>query len=136
MDKSQLYAKESEKTVSHFVSEFRKVCEKNQFVINNTDSMNMASSFNTHGASVPENFDLHMMQICMPLKASKSLIANPERSILMPKFVMAFSQNGRTQIRYLSYSKEDISALVDDQDYPESLAQTSTKIRSMIDEAR
>ncbi len=64
-----------------------------------------------------------------------SMNANPERSILMPKFVMVFSRDGKTQIRFFYYSAETIRAMVDDDVFPGSLAQTYEKIISMIDEA-
>ncbi|KAF0187463.1 MAG: hypothetical protein FD168_2586 [Desulfobulbaceae bacterium] len=78
-----------------------------------------------------------MMQVCKPTKADKSLTVNPERAILMPKFVMVFSKDGKTQIRYMSYHADDIAEMVpDDPKFPASLAETVIKIRSMIDEAR
>ena len=45
----------------------------------------------------------HMIQICKPEKAAKSLAANPERAVLMPKFVMAFSNGGTTQLPVLQH---------------------------------
>jgi len=78
-----------------------------------------------------------MMQVCKPTKADKSLTANPERAILMPKFVMVFTKEGKTQIRYMSYSAADIAEMVPvDPQFPESLAETFAKVRSMIDEAK
>lgn len=137
MDRTEsLYAVESEKSVTKFVDDFAAVVVKNNFVINNEHSMNMRKTFAEHGGNVPENFDLHMIQICKPTKADKSLTFNPERSILMPKFVHVFSKNNKTQIRYLSYSQEDIGNLVEnDEKFSGSLKQTFTTIRSMIDEA-
>lgn len=98
--------------------------------------MNMKKTLVEHGGAVPDEFDLHMMQICMCTKADKSLTVNPERAIFMPKFVMVFSKNGKTQIRYLRYSTGDITVLVPgDPNFPESLAQTFVKIRFMINKA-
>ena len=138
MNRNQdLYTTESTKSVEQFVGDFAEVVKKNAFVVNNLDTMNMKKTFTEHGGKVSEDFDLHMMQVCKPTKADGSLSMNPERAILMPKFVMVFSRDGKTQVRYLSYSAEDISELVlDDPKFPESLAQTFTKIRSMIDEAK
>jgi uncharacterized protein (DUF302 family) len=132
-----LYCIESEKSVAQFVADFSEIVKKNAFVVNNAETMDMKQTFREHGGAVPDEFDLHMMQVCKPTKADKSLTMNPERSILMPKFVMVFSKDGKTQVRYLSYSGADITALVpDDPKFPESLAQTFAKIRSMIDEAQ
>lgn len=135
MDNSQVYRTETSKSPAQFAQDFGSVCEKYDFVVNNSDTMDMKNTFRNHGGQVPDDFDLHMMQVCKPTKADKSLTANPERAILMPKFVHAFSKDGKTQVRYMSYSADDIAAVVDDTAFPESLAQTFAKIRSMIDEA-
>jgi hypothetical protein len=132
-----LYCVESEKSVARFVADFGELVKKYAFVIGNPTTMNMKETFDGHGGTVPDDFDLHMMQVCKPTKADASLTANPERSILIPKFVMVFSKNGKTQIRYMSFSLPDIAELVpDDPKFPESLVLTFNKIRSMIDEAK
>ena len=132
-----LYCAESDKSVKDFVADFTNVVQQYAFVVNNLDTMDMKKTFGAHGGEVPDDFDLHMMQLCKPTKADKSLTMNVERSILMPKFVMVFSKDGKTQIRYLSYSADFISEFVlDDPKFPESLAETFAKIRSMIDEAK
>ncbi|SDO55718.1 DUF302 domain-containing protein [Desulforhopalus singaporensis] len=132
-----LYAVESDKSVTGFVEDFAAVAASNGFVINNRATMDMKKTFQAHGGSVSEDFDLHMIQICKPTKADKSLAANPERAILMPKFVHVFTKNNRTQVRYLGYSPAYIASMVkDDSAFPDSLAQTFGTIRAMIDEAR
>ncbi len=132
-----LYVTESAKGVGQFAADFSAIVKANDFVVNNSETMDMQKTFRAHGGEVSDDFDLHMMQICKPTKADKSLTANPERAILMPKFVMVFSRDGKTQIRYLSYSNADILELVrDDPKFVESVGQTFTKIRSMIDEAK
>lgn len=136
MDRNDLYATESSKTPAQFAKDFEAVCNTYDFIVNNRDTMDMGKTFTAHGGEVGADFDLHMIQVCKPAKASKSLSANPERSILMPKFVMAFSKEGKTQIRYLSYGEADIRAVVDDDVFPGSLAETFAKIRAMIDEAK
>ncbi|MCB2180594.1 MAG: DUF302 domain-containing protein [Desulfobulbaceae bacterium] len=136
MQKNQVYATETSKSTSEFAASFGEVTKKYGFVIHNESSMDMAYSFGKHGAEVAEGFDLHMIQICKPEKAAKSLSANPERAILMPKFIMTFTQNGKTQIRFLSFSEENIKAVVDDDVFPASLAETYKKIHEMIDEAK
>jgi uncharacterized protein (DUF302 family) len=133
----ELYSVTSEKSVAQFVADFSDVVKKNAFVVNNHENMDMKKTFREHGGTVPDEFDLHMMQVCKPTKADGSLTTNPERAIFMPKFVMVFSQAGKTQIRYLSFSAEDIAAFVlDDPKFSESVGQTFVKIRSMIDEVK
>ncbi|MEN8141089.1 MAG: DUF302 domain-containing protein [Thermodesulfobacteriota bacterium] len=136
MDKSQLFSAETAKSPAEFAKDFTAVCEKYDFIVNNSGTMDMAKTFAAHGHPGAEGFDLHMIQVCKPMKASGSLSGNPERAILMPKFVHAFSKEGKTQVRYLSYSGDDIAALVDnDKPFPGALAETFAKIQSMISEA-
>ena len=136
MKKDQVFAAQTEKSPADFASSLGVILRKNGFIINNESTMDMARAFQAHGAEVAPGFDLHMIQVCKPDKAAKSLSANPERAILMPKFVMVFTRDGRTQIRFLSYSEEDIRGVVEDEVFPGSLAETYARIRSMIDEAR
>lgn len=131
-----LFITQSDKSVQQFVADFTEVVEQNHFIINNLKTMNMNKAFRAHGENVAKGFDLHMIQVCKPGKASKSLSANPERAVLMPKFVHVFSKNNKTQIRYMSFSPEAIDELVtDDPKFKESLAQTFAEIRSMISQA-
>lgn len=136
MNRDNLYATETNKSNRQFVADLGSVVKKHGFIIHNENTMEMAHSFGKHGAAVAEGFDLHMIQLCKPEKAAKSLSANPERAVLMPKFIMTFTQNGKTQIRFLSYSADNIRAVVDDEQFPLSLAETYQKIVSMIEEAR
>ena len=132
-----LYVAQSSKNVKKFAEDFKKVAENYNFIIHNSTTMDMSKTFADHGADVPDDFDLHMIHVCKPAKSSVSLVTNPERAIFMPKFIMAFSKDSKTEIRYLSYGEEHIRELVvEDDTLPSSLNQTFVKIRSMIDEAR
>jgi len=131
-----LYCTETAKSSAKFAHDFKDVVEKYGFIIGNEPAMDMAKTFSDHGGEVGPDFDLQMIQVCKPDKAAKSLSANPERSILMPKFVMAFGKEGKTQIRFFYYNAETIAQMVNDEIFPESLAQTYKKMISMIDEAK
>lgn len=134
---NNVYIAESDKSVPRFVEDFITVARTKDFLINNLETMDMKKTFRAHGGEVPDDFDLHMIQVCKPTKADKSLSSNPERAILMPKFVHVFTAAGKTQIRYLSHGADDIAALVpDDPAFPDSLAQTHAVIHAMIDEAK
>lgn len=135
MNRDNLFAAETSKSNRQFVEDLGRVVKKNGFIIHNENTMEMAHSFGKHGAEVAEGFDLHMIQICKPEKAAKSLSANPERAVLMPKFIMTFTRSGKTQIRFLRYSADNIRAVVDDDQFPASLAETYQKIVGMIEEA-
>ena len=129
-----LYAVETTKSPAEFARDFGKVVNKYGFIVHNENHMDMAHLFGEHGAEVAEGFDMHMIQICKPEKSAKSLQANPERAILLPKFVVAFSKKGTTHVRFFYFSEENIRAMVDDDIFPGSLVETYKKIISMIDE--
>ncbi len=130
-----LYRSETDKSSAVFARDLSAIVKKNGFVVHNENSMDMAHSFGQHGAEIADGFDLHMIQICKPEKAAASLQANPERAILMPKFVMTFAKGDKTEIRFFHFSADNIRAMVDDEVFPDSLAQTYEKIISMIEEA-
>ncbi len=130
-----LYKSETTKSSAEFARDFSTVTKKYGFVVHNEDSMDMAHLFGQHGAEIAEDFDLHMIQLCKPEKSAVSLQANPERAILMPKFVVTFAKENKTQIRFFYFSADNVRAMVDDDAFPESLAKTYEKIISMIEEA-
>ena len=131
-----IYRAETQKPVMQFVADLATAAARRGFFIHNESKMDMAHTFGRHGVKVAEGFDLHMIQICKPGKAGQSLSKNPERAVLMPKFVMTFTRDGKTQIRLLRYSREMIATLVDDPEFPESLASSFQDIVNMIEEAR
>ena len=136
MQKDDVFATSTEKGINQFVSDLGLVAKKYGFIVHNEDKMELADTFGAHGVEVAEGFDLHMIQLCKPEKAAKSLMTNPERAILMPKFIMAFSADGKTQIRFLRFSQENIRNVVDDDQLPASLAETYNVIERIIEEAR
>ncbi len=136
MQPDNLYVSETSKNNDQFVKDLSETVNKYGFIVHNETTMEMSHTFGKHGAEVAEDFDLHMIQICKPGKAAKSLSANPERAVLMPKFIMTFTENDKTQIRFMHYSEENIRSIVDDDQFPASLAETYAKIISMIEEAK
>ncbi|MDT8418812.1 MAG: DUF302 domain-containing protein [Desulfuromonadales bacterium] len=132
---TRIYRTESEKSVAQFVAAFGQIAATRGFTIHNEDKMEMAHIFGAHGAEVAESFDLHMVQVCKPVKAARSLEKNPERAVLMPKFVIAFSRDGKTQVRMLKYGNELIAELVDDEEFPGSLEESFATLTTLIDAA-
>lgn len=132
----KIYQNETDKPVEQFVSDLTEMAKASGFTIHNEDKMEMAHTFGLHGVEVAENFDLHMIQICKPEKAAKSLGKNLERAVLMPKFIMTFSDQGKTQIRFLHYTPESVRALVEDDEFPGSLTESFSQIINFIDAAR
>lgn len=137
MQRDHVYSTTSTKSTAEFARAFEEAARKKGLVVHNQNTMDMSHTFGLHGVKVAEDFDLHMIQVCNPPKAAQSLSANPERAILMPKFIMTFTSDGATQIRFLTYSEENIKAVVENDDqFPESLAQTYKTIIGIIDEAK
>ena len=132
----KIYRAETTKPVTRFINDLSSLAAARGFLIHNEDKMEMANVFGHHGVEVAEDFDLHMIQVCKPEKAAKSLSENPERSVLMPKFIMIFSRNGLTQIRCVHYLQATVRALVDDDEFPGSLAESFTQIIGLIEETR
>ncbi len=135
MQWAELYQKETIKTLVQYIKDLKGAGEMRGFIIHNESRMEMAHSFGAHGVTVAQGFDLHMIQICKPEKAAVSLQSNPERAILMPKFVMAFSSEGKTQVRFLIYNRPMIEALVDEPAFADSLVESYATIKTIIDEA-
>ncbi len=135
MQWAELYQKETEKPLGQFVTDLKSAGKERGFIIHNENSMEMAHTFGTHGVEVTQGFDLHMIQICKPEKAAVSLQTNPERAVLMPKFVMAFTRDGKTQVRFLVYKQPMIEALVGESAFADSLIESYTATKTMIDVA-
>lgn len=135
MESNDVYQAESLKSPAVFVRDFERHLHSDGFVINNRENMNMAQSFASHEVTVGKGFDLYMIQVCKPVKAAQSLEKNPERAVLMPKFVMVFTKDGTTRIRFLQYNAADIGAIVDDAVFPASLAESYRNIINSIEQA-
>ena len=136
MENTRVHSVETEKGLEHYIEDFISLVESNGFVVNNRETMDMKKNFTRHGGQVADDFDLHMIQVCKPTKADKSLGLNPERAVLMPKFIHVFSKNGKTQARFLAHGADFILAQVPgDAAFPSSLAQTYAKIVEMMEGA-
>lgn len=135
MQWAELYQKETAKPLAQFIKDLKSAGKERGFIIHNENGMEMAHTFGSHGVEVAQGFDLHMIQICKPEKAAVSLQANPERAVLMPKFVMTFSGGGKTQVRFLVYNRPMIEALVGEAAFADSLVESYGAIKAMIDVA-
>jgi uncharacterized protein (DUF302 family) len=132
---AEIFRAESSKPLDDFIASLATTASRRGFFIHNESKMDMARTFGQHGFTMAADFDLHMIQICKPEKAANSLSRNPERAVLMPKFVVVFSRDGRTFIRFLRYTQLMVAELIDDDDFPESLAKSFDEIIAMIHEA-
>ncbi len=136
MNQADIYQTETKKPLADYVAALDAVATRRGFSIHNRSNMAMADAYRANNLPMSSDFDLHMIQVCKPEKSSQSFQANIERAPLMPKFIVVFSKDDATQVRFLSYRKELIASLVPgDAQFPESLAQSYAVIREMIDEA-
>jgi uncharacterized protein (DUF302 family) len=135
MQWAELYQEETAKPLAQFIKDLKRAGELRGSVIHNESGMELAHTFGSHGMEVAQGFDLHMIQICKPEKAALSLQINPERAVLMPKFVMAFTRDGKTQVRFLLYNRPMIEALVGEPAFDDSLVESYAAIKIMIDAA-
>ena len=131
-----IYRSETKKPIDLFVEDLSLLAKARGFMIHNEDKMEMSYTFGQHGVEVADDFDLHMIQICKPQKAAASLSQNPERAVLMPKFIMTFSRGNTTQIRFQHYSRETVTSLVDDKAFPDSLLKSFEEIIALIETAK
>jgi len=132
---SQVFQRTSHKSLPEFIQALDQAATRQGFIIHNRDRMDLASTFRAHDIAVAPGFDVHMIQLCKPARAAASLGQNPERATLMPKFVIAFSRDGMTQVRYFGLDEQLVATLVDDAEFPASLAETQRIIHGLIDEA-
>ena len=135
MQWAEIFSRESNKPLAGFIRDLKQEGGRRGFLIHNETTMEMAHTFGRHGVEVSQAFDLHMVQICKPEKAAVSLQSNPERAVLMPKFVMVFSANGATQVRFLVYNRPMIEALVGEPAFADSLDESYKAIQTMIQAA-
>ncbi|MEE4253106.1 MAG: DUF302 domain-containing protein [Desulfuromusa sp.] len=126
---------ETEKCIADFIKDLGKAMAMHGFIIHNDDKMEMVHHFGHHGVELAKGFDLHMVQICAPKKSAQSLMENLERAVLLPKYIVVFSKNNKTQVRMLRISKELVAELVDDEEFPEMHKAVCESLISAIEEA-
>ena len=133
MGQTSIFTTSTRKALPIFIDDLSRIMQQRGFIISNRESMNLATTFANHDLEVEPGFDLHMIQICKPGKAAVSLGRNPHRAALMPKFIMAFTDEGKTRIQFLTYGREEIVRLIDDEAFPDSLADTYQTIIDLIE---
>jgi uncharacterized protein (DUF302 family) len=137
MDLGSLYISETGKSTAEFATDLVAAAAKKGFMIHNEDKMYMADFFRKKGCDVADDFDLHMVQICKPEKASASLHKNPERAAFLPKHITFFTSAGKTQIRFYCYGKDVISSFLnEDPEFSASLQESCKTIISIIEDAK
>ncbi len=132
-DCASVFKAETTKSIGEFLEAFERNGAERGFLINNRATMDMARTFESHGFAVNEGFDVHLVQVCNPAKASKALSANPERAPLIPKFIALFTAGGRTQVRLLRIEPALAAALVEDEAFPQSLKGSFDTLAGLIE---
>jgi len=122
-------------SIDKFVERLASTTSRRGFFFYNESKMELAKTFNRHGVSIGDGYDLHLIQLCKPEKGARCLVKNPERGVLLPKFVVVFSQHGKTQIRFLRLARDLVASLIDDAEFPATLDETYNEIIAAINEA-
>ena len=132
---ADVFHAETDKSIAFFVKDLGKSMAMHGFMIHNDDKMEMVHHFGHHGVELAEGFDLRMVQICAPKRSAESMMDNLERAVLLPKFIVVFTKNNRTQVRMLRISQELIAELVDDAEFPAVQQAISDSLIAAIEEA-
>jgi len=132
---SSVFRAETDKSIPEFIKGLGKTMALHGFIIHNEDKMEMVYHFGHHGVELAEGFDLNMVQVCSPKKSAQSMMKNLERAILLPKFIVVFTKDGKTQVRMLLLGRELVATLVDDAEFPELDEAEYSSLRLAIEEA-
>ncbi|RLB61456.1 MAG: DUF302 domain-containing protein [Deltaproteobacteria bacterium] len=132
---ADVFCTTTDKSIVDFINDLARSMTLHNFIIHNEEKMEMVRHFGHQGVALAEDFDLHMVQVCSPKKAARSLSENLERAVLLPQFIVVFTQDQKTQVRMLRYGRELVAELVDDADFPEQNAVLCDSLISAINEA-
>ena len=132
---TDVYRAETNKPIATFIGDLGRSMAMQGFIIHNEDRMEMVHHFGHHGVELAEDFDLHLVQVCSPKKSARSLVENIERAVLMPRSIVVFSVEGRTQIRMLRMGRELVAQLVEDAAFPDLNQEVTVSLVAAIKEA-
>lgn len=133
--KTDVFRAQTQKCVADFIKDLGRSMTMYGFIIHNEDKMEMVRHFGHHGVDLSGDFGLHMVQVCAPKSSALSLQTNPERAVLLPRFIVVFKKNGATQIRLLRLGQDLISELIDDEDFIPINESICEDLRNAIEKA-
>lgn len=133
--KTDIFRAQTQKCVSDFIKDLGRSMTMSGFIIHNEDKMEMVRHFGYHGVELSSDFGLHMVQVCAPKRSALSLQANPERAVLLPRFIVVFKKNDATQVRLLRLGQDLISELIDDEDFIPLNESICEDLRNAIEQA-
>ncbi|CEG12824.1 conserved hypothetical protein [groundwater metagenome] len=133
---TEIFKADTEKSPDKFIEDLCALAKKSGFVVRDVHDMNQI--FKGYGVDVSNDFRYYMVQMCNPKKAYNSISANPERGVLIPKFVVVFrkDEKSKTEVRFLSYSEAFVGSMFgEDSDFQKSLPDSCRSIINIINEA-
>ncbi len=133
---TEIFKTNTTKSPEKFIEYLKVSAQKSGFLVR--DVHDMKQIFNEHGVEVNADFNYYMVQICNPKKAYGSISTNPERGVLIPKFVMVFydAKNKTTEIRFLNYGANFVKSLFEhDEVFQKTLPESCKTIISIINDA-
>ena len=107
-----IFKSSSDKPFDTFITDLTKEIEAKGFSVPHQEKSNLVDFYQNAGFTLPTNYRHVMLQVCKPEVSSKSLNANPERSVFVQKFIFVYTKGEKTEIRFLCYSNELIAELL------------------------
>ncbi|MCK4502100.1 MAG: hypothetical protein KAU22_03635 [Desulfuromonadales bacterium] len=107
-----IYKNSTNKPFDTFLADLTKEIEAEGFAIYHRDKSDLVNFYRCEGFDLPDHFKHIMLQICKPASSSKSIYANPERSVFVQKFIFVYTKGEQTEIRFLGYSDQIIGDLL------------------------
>ncbi|MDX2481786.1 MAG: DUF302 domain-containing protein [Desulfuromusa sp.] len=132
---ADVFHAETDKSIVDFIKNLGKTMAMRGFIIHNDDKTEMVHHFGHHGVELAKGFDLRMVQVCEPKRSAQSMTDNLERAVLLPKFIVVFSKDNKTQVRMLRISLELVAELVDDAEFPAMHTAVSDSLVAAIEAA-
>ncbi|MDA3902283.1 MAG: DUF302 domain-containing protein [Desulfuromusa sp.] len=132
---ADVFRAESDKSIVDFIKDLGKAMAVRGFLIHNDNKTEMVHHFGYHGVELAKGFDLRMVQVCAPKASAQSMTENLERAVILPKFIVVFSKNKKTQVRMLRIHRELVAELVDDAEFPAMHAAVCDSLTAAIEAA-
>lgn len=107
-----IYRNSTNKPVDVFVADLTTEIEKRGFGFYHADKSDLASFYRDQGIGWPASYQHVMLQLCKPENSGKTLQANPERIVFVQKFFFIYNKDGKTEIRFLTYSNQLMAELL------------------------
>ena len=87
-----IFKNSTDKPLETFLQDLTTEIEAKGFSIHHQDKSDLVKFYRNAGFNLPNQYRHIMLQICKPEVSSKSLFANPERSVFVQKFIFIYTK--------------------------------------------